>query len=154
MDATAESSIPRSESGSQWRALIVLLMVAMVAAFAKVPYALHVYSDAKLLALYSREALVAILIVVKVGEALLLSSLSCWGGLGLGLRLGLGAPLLRAWLLGEQGRLRGLLVRLPVALVVLFFLKERFTFLYLFHPFPAVLVLLNFTTQSLRLVCV
>jgi hypothetical protein len=124
----SSESIDRADQsppvGFPWRLFWLLLIAAIVGVGAAVPLALEVFQP-----LMSAEPLpfsLPIIIVIGIGQNLILLSVAIGVGLLAARKVGLGAPLLQAWLYGEQPRQSvrgslafGALVGIAVGVVVL-----------------------------------
>lgn len=87
------------------------MLAALVGAVSILPYALALAPPT----LRSGASAFAVLIVASVGQTMVLVAIAAGIGLLLGPKVGLGAPLLRAWLTGDATVPRQLVASLPLA---------------------------------------
>lgn len=94
-----------------WKTWLVLMLAALVGAIAILPYALALTPPA----LPPGGPPLAVLLVLSVLQTLVLVGIATAVGLWLGPTVGLGAPLLRAWLAGDANAPRQFRASLPLA---------------------------------------
>ncbi len=109
----ARAPKPRGGRRLDWKVFGVLMLGALLGALCLLPYALTLTP-----ALPPGGPPLGVLLIASTVQTLLLVAIAAAVGLRLGERIGLGAPLLKAWLAGDPTAPRRFVADLPIAVLI------------------------------------
>jgi hypothetical protein len=108
---TLEKPQGKEQRGLNWKVFGILMVGSVIGSVLIIPYLLTLERIPSL-----NPALLTVVTLAQVIQDLVLSAIAAAIGLGLGGRIGLGAPVLRAWLAGDAEAPRQFRASLPIAI--------------------------------------